>query len=127
MNTRMLGRVLFSAAIVGASLCAWPPDVRAQNPPWGVVAVRPAPVDFSYTVEQVYFKQPWSYKNMASKIEKAMVAIKVTIYGRGFKEQDTGPVVWWNRVRHQAIRVSPDGDIVEAYFFHPYKEFEQVG
>lgn len=110
--------VAFSALLPGA-LCA-------QNPPWGVVTVQPEPLEFSYTVEQVYFKQPRTYKDVASKIETAMIAIKVTVYGRGFKDQDTGPAVWLNRVRSHAIRVSPEGDIIEAYFFHPYRDFERI-
>jgi hypothetical protein len=43
------------------------------------VKVEPAPSSLSYTVEDVYFKEPRPYTNVASKIEQALVAIKVTI------------------------------------------------
>lgn len=121
-----MSHVLLGAVLVSALLSIAPAPARAQNPPWGVVAVQPAAAEFSYTVEQVYFKQPRKYKEVASKVEQAIVAIKVTVYGRGFRDQDTGPVVWLNRIRSFAIRVSPNGDVIEAYFFRPWKDFERT-
>lgn len=125
-RTRRLLPVWLAVAAATAFSALLPGALCAQNPPWGVVTVQPAPLEFSYTVEQVYFKQPRTYKDVASKIEKAVVAIKVTIYGRGFKDQDTGPAIWLNRVRSHGIRVSPDGRSIEAYFFRPYRDFERI-
>ncbi|HEX6178865.1 MAG TPA: hypothetical protein VF057_10940 [Thermoanaerobaculia bacterium] len=86
----------------------------AQSPN---VQVSPAPSSFTFTIEEVYFKHPHTYKERADKIEKAMIAIKVTIRGQGFDEGDTGPIVWLNRVQANIARVSPDGRVIEAFFY----------
>lgn len=122
MNSVLRGsiRQIVLATLVGIAL---PAGLQAQVTPWGNVRVDRAPSRFSYTVEEVYFKRPHTYKMMASRIDKAMVAIKVTIYGHGFRDMDTGPVVWLNRIRANIVRVSPDGAISEAYFYRPFSDF----
>ena len=117
--------ILLASTVLALALVGFPPNAWSQQGPWGDVKIVQAPADFSYIVEEVYFKRPHHYKIVASKIEKALVAVKVTIYGRGFKEQATGPVVWLNRIPAHFVRISPDGDVAEAYFYRPFQDIEK--
>jgi len=122
-------RILYST-VLQFTLAALPvflvPSAVEAQTPWGNVRVERAPSSFSYTVEEVYFKRPQTYKTVASKIDKAMVAVKVTIYGRRFRDMNTGPVVWLNRIRANIVRVSLDGTIAEAYFYRPFSDFTKA-
>jgi hypothetical protein len=116
---------IFGAAIFAIMFLIIQTNARSQQSPWGNVKVVPAPKDFSYKVQEVYFKRPHTYKNTYSKIEKTLVAVKVIVYGRDFREKATGPVVWLNRIGANIVRVSPDGDILQAYFYKPFNLFKK--
>lgn len=95
-------------------------DAAAQE-----VVVRDAPEGFSYTIEEVYFKHPHTYKRTAAKIEKAMTGVKVTIRGEGFREMDEGPLVWLNGTLADFSRASRDGRVIESYFYRPVRELRR--
>jgi hypothetical protein len=99
---------------------------RAQAPPWGQVTIERGPAAFSYTVEEVYFKRPHTYKRDPSQIHKAMVAIKVTVYGQGLREMATGPALWLNRIPANIVTVAPSGDLAEAFFYRPIEDFRKA-
>jgi len=114
-GARILGiaSIVFTAAVVSAQP--------------GSVRVSPAPSNFTYTIQEVYFKHPHTYKRSASHIEKAMIATKVTIFGSGFSQADTGPIVWLNGVEADISIVSPDRRVIESFFYRPFDDLQKAG
>lgn len=100
-------------------------DLPAVAQPWGSANVIPLTKGFSYTVQEVYFLSPQTFKVRYDKIERSLTAIKVTVRGKDFREGATGPVLWFNQMPANIVRVADNGLSMEAYFYRPFPKIER--
>ncbi len=94
---------------------------------WSGAEVVPAEAGTYYTVEEVYYENPYIIRGEDSSIAgKRIVAVKVTIHGEGFMQKATGPQIWLNGFFTMRAKVSGDGKSVEAYFTEPLNAVEKA-
>ncbi|RJQ21441.1 MAG: hypothetical protein C4560_03925 [Nitrospiraceae bacterium] len=128
MKILLTGRIalvifLLIAGMSAVSSNAW---TETASPSVGAKIV-PAETGFYYTIEEVYYETPFIVRGEdASVTGKSLVAVKVTVHGKGFKQKDTGPQIWLNGFFTMRARVSDDGASVEAYFTEPLNVLEQA-
>lgn len=120
------GGIAWPVAAAVAAVALSGGTAAGQLAPWREARLGAAPARFGFTIEEVYFKRPQTYKPNAATIVKALIALKVTIRGEGFRQADTGPLVWLNRTPANYSKVSPDGTVIEAYFYRPLAHFEEA-
>lgn len=78
----------------------------------------------SVSIVEAAFAQPHSISSDDGSMKQYLDAVKVVVTGRGFRQRDTGPVVWLNGEPTLRVLVAEDGSSLEAYFYRSFSEME---
>jgi hypothetical protein len=78
----------------------------------------------SVSIVEVAFAQPHNISTDDGSMKQYLDAVKVVVIGSGFRQRDTGPVVWLNGEPTLRVLVAEDGSSLEAYFYSSFPKME---